>query len=214
MVSLLATTAATCQELTWIDNGSNPARRPIRPSTSPNKYSYTLMQLIRQTKAERELALCCDIHGHNRKKNIFICISEMIQMAVHQETTQRKSKYSPCWWVKIAEYSISKIVASKSKKIAKEPPEYHIIFIIDRLMEGPEHYQLLHPLNIFLWVRFRSIWVLPFQSQYLQRYRTWLLSITGRLLWTHSEQSEKSHGWTGKFCQKFEDRLKWQKQLG
>jgi len=129
MVSLLATTAATCQELTWIDNGSNPARRPIRPSTSPNKYSYTLMQLIRQTKAERELALCCDIHGHNRKKNIFICISEMIQMAVHQETTQRKSKYSPCWWVKIAEYSISKIVASKSKKIAKEPPEYHIIFI-------------------------------------------------------------------------------------
>ena len=54
-------------------SGADLNRQWITPSKASHPTIYFTKQLIRQTKAERELAFCCDIHGHNRKKNIFIC---------------------------------------------------------------------------------------------------------------------------------------------
>jgi hypothetical protein len=54
------------------------------------------MKLIKSLKAERELALCCDIHGHNRKKNIFICKSVVSEMAARLRITPRRSRLSLC----------------------------------------------------------------------------------------------------------------------
>ena len=33
---------------------------------------YHIKQLIRRTSEEREILLFCDLHGHSRKKNIFM----------------------------------------------------------------------------------------------------------------------------------------------
>ena len=48
-------------------------RQWIDPSKKSHPTIYHAKQLIKKTKEERDLVLYCDIHGHSRKKNIFMC---------------------------------------------------------------------------------------------------------------------------------------------
>ena len=48
-------------------------RQWLEPSKKAHPTIYFTKQLIRSTKQERELVFCLDIHGHNRKKNAFLC---------------------------------------------------------------------------------------------------------------------------------------------
>jgi murein tripeptide amidase MpaA len=49
-------------------------RQWIDPSKKLHPTIYHAKQLIKKMKEERDLVLFCDIHGHSRKKNIFMCI--------------------------------------------------------------------------------------------------------------------------------------------
>ncbi len=63
----------------WID----PAKK-LHPSIFHTKLVKILFsekiinlfpkKMLKKMKDEREIVLYCDIHGHSRKKNIFICI--------------------------------------------------------------------------------------------------------------------------------------------
>lgn len=53
-------------------SGADLNRQWIDPSKKSHPTIYFTKQLIKKTKEERDLGFCCDIHGHNRKKNIFI----------------------------------------------------------------------------------------------------------------------------------------------
>ena len=48
-------------------------RQWIDPSKKYHPTIYHTKQLIKRFKEERDLVLFCDIHGHSRKKNIFMC---------------------------------------------------------------------------------------------------------------------------------------------
>lgn len=47
-------------------------RQWIDPSKKLHPTIYNAKQLVRKMKEERDLVLFCDIHGHSRKKNIFM----------------------------------------------------------------------------------------------------------------------------------------------
>ena len=51
-------------------------RQWLEPSKKAHPTIYFTKQLIRSTKQERELVFCLDIHGHNRKKNAFLCMRQ------------------------------------------------------------------------------------------------------------------------------------------
>ena len=174
-------------------SGADLNRQWITPSKASHPTIYFTKQLIRQTKAERELAFCCDIHGHNRKKNIFICSWFFIQMAVPREMGRRESKYFQCWCQKIAKCFSSKIAASRFKKTEKEQPGYPFINI-DCPLERSEHNQLLHPWNIILRLRLRSVLILPLQFEYLSRYRSLLLPLPWIILRADPAEGQKSYG--------------------
>lgn len=48
-------------------------RQWIDPSKKAHPTIFHTKHLIRKTKEERDILLYCDIHGHSRKKNIFVC---------------------------------------------------------------------------------------------------------------------------------------------
>ena len=44
----------------------------IDPSQKQHPTIFCIKQLLRQMQGERELFLFCDLHGHSRKKNMFM----------------------------------------------------------------------------------------------------------------------------------------------
>ncbi len=57
----------------WID----PSKK-LHPTIFNTKFVFIMitkliLKMIKTLKSERELLLFCDIHGHSRKKNIFMC---------------------------------------------------------------------------------------------------------------------------------------------
>lgn len=48
-------------------------RQWAEPSKKNHPSIFYTKQLIKRVNEERDLFLYCDLHGHNRKKNIFIC---------------------------------------------------------------------------------------------------------------------------------------------
>ena len=48
-------------------------RQWVDPSKKLHPTIFATKVMLRKIKEERDLVLFCDIHGHSRKKNIFLC---------------------------------------------------------------------------------------------------------------------------------------------
>ena len=73
-------------------------RQWIDPSKKLHPTIYNAKQLVRKMKEERDLVLFCDIHGHSRKKNIFMCnvIFIIFQMDVQEKMQVNENLYFQC----------------------------------------------------------------------------------------------------------------------
>ena len=78
-------------------SGVDLNRRWKNPSKILHPTVYAMKQLCKEFSKERELVLICDLHGHSRRKNIFMYGNK------HQEDLN-KPKYFPYIMGKIVDY--------------------------------------------------------------------------------------------------------------